>query len=226
MHQRKSKRILIYLFLLIIVSSISNNSINNLNLSKIQNIKISGLDQSDNQIPLTKIKYLTLENIFSINKIEIENLLNSNALVDSYNVFKIYPATLNIEIEKTKFFAKTSHKGKNYLIGTNGKLLIMDSEYNDLPYIFGKLNIKEILKFKIILDESKFNYDQIKDLYFFPSNRWDIKLKNGILLKLPNNLSKETLNLLNDILKKNVKENYSIVDARIKNQVILNEKTQ
>ena len=90
MHQRKSKRILIYLFLLIIVSSISNNSINNLNLSKIQNIKISGLDQSDNQILLTKIKYLTLENIFSINKIEIENLLNSNALVDSYNVFKIY----------------------------------------------------------------------------------------------------------------------------------------
>ena len=133
---------------------------------------------------------------------------------------------IKIEIEKTKFFAKTSHKGKNYLIGTNGKLLIMDSEYNDLPYIFGKLNIKEILKFKIILDESKFNYDQIKDLYFFPSNRWDIKLKNGILLKLPNNLTKETLNLLNDILKKNVKENYSIVDARIKNQVILNEKTQ
>ena len=76
------------------------------------------------------------------------------------------------------------------------------------------------------MDESKFNYDQIKDLYFFPSNRWDIKLKNGILLKLPNNLSKETLNLLNDILKKNVKENYSIVDARIKNQVILNEKTE
>ena len=53
-----------------------------------------------------------------------------------------------------------------------------------------------------------------------------IKLKICILLKLPNNLSKETLNLLNDILKKNVKENYSIVDARIKNQVILNEKTQ
>ena len=65
MHQRKSKKILIYLFLLIIVSSISNNSINNLNLSKIQNIKISGLDQIDNQILLTKIKYLTLENIFS-----------------------------------------------------------------------------------------------------------------------------------------------------------------
>ena len=68
MHQRKSKKILIYLFLLIIVSSISNNSINNLNLSKIHNIKISGLDPKDNQILLDKIKNLNVENIFAIKK--------------------------------------------------------------------------------------------------------------------------------------------------------------
>ena len=82
MHQRKSKKILSYFFLLIIVSSISNNSINILNLSKIQNIEISGLDPKDNQILLNKIKNLNVENIFAINKNEIVKLLNSNSLVE------------------------------------------------------------------------------------------------------------------------------------------------
>ena len=45
MHQRKSKKILAYFFLLVIVSSIGNNSINNLKFDKIQNINVSGLNE-------------------------------------------------------------------------------------------------------------------------------------------------------------------------------------
>ena len=73
MHQRKSKKILIYFFLLIIVSTIGNNSINNLSFYKVQAINISGLDQKNNQILLNEIKNLKLENIFLINKNEIIN---------------------------------------------------------------------------------------------------------------------------------------------------------
>ena len=36
---------------------------------------------------------------------------------------------------------------------------------------------------------------KLKNLYFFPSKRWDIKLKNNILLKLPKNLTKENFRL-------------------------------
>ena len=68
MHQKKSKIIFTYFFLLIILSSISNKFINNLKLMKIENIEVSGLEQKDNQIILDKLKFLNLENIFSINK--------------------------------------------------------------------------------------------------------------------------------------------------------------
>ena len=92
-----------------------------------------------------------------------------------------------------------------------------------MPYIFGKPNINEFLKFKKIIDESKFSYKQIKNLYFFPSNRWDLKLKNDILLKLPNNFTYQTLDYLYEFLEYNNKENINVVDARIENQIILNE---
>ena len=103
MHQRKSKKVLIYFFLLILVSSIGNNSINNIKFKKIENIKIFGLDQKSNQILLNKFKNVSLENIFFINKKEIEKLFSSNSLIERYTIFKEYPSTINIKIEKTNF---------------------------------------------------------------------------------------------------------------------------
>ena len=223
MHQRKNKKVLVYFFLLIIVSSISNNSINNYRLNKIKNINVSGLYENDNQKLLNEIKNLSLGNIFFINKNEITRLINANSLVDKYEVFKKYPSTIDIKIEKTKFYAKINNKGKTFLIGSNGKLTLSKSDYSELPYIFGKPNIDEFLKFKKIIDQSKFSYKEIKDLYFFPSNRWDLKLKNKILLRLPNNFTFETLNNLYEFLENNKIENSKIIDARIENQIILNE---
>ena len=223
MHQRKSKKLLVYFFLLIILSSISNYSINFQKIYKIQNINVSGLSEKDNQKLLNEIKNLSLENIFFIDKSEIKKFINENSLIEKYEVLKKYPSSINIKIEKTNFYAKINYKGTTYLIGSNGKLTLSKSGYNELPYIFGKPDINEFLKIKKIIDESKFSYKQIKDLYFFSSNRWDIKLKNGILIKLPNNFTLQNLNYLFEFLKNYNGENFNIVDARIKNQIILNE---
>ena len=196
---------------------------NNFKLSKIQNINISGLEQKDNQILLNKINDLKIENIFFLDKKEIEKIINSNSLIERYEVFKKYPSTIDIKIEQTRFYAKINNKGKTFLIGSNGKLTLSKTDNSELPYIFGKPNINEFLKFKKIIDESKFSYNEIKNLYFFPSNRWDLKLKDDILLRLPNEPTYETLNYLHEFLENYKRESLNIVDARIENQIILNE---
>ena len=223
MHQRKSKKILLYFFLLIIISTISNSSINNLEFKKIKNINISGLEAKNNQIILNQLKSLNLENIFSINKNQIVKLINSNPLIEKYEIFKKYPSTININIEKTKFLEKINDDGKTFLVGSNGKLILLKKHFKDLPYIFGKPNIDEFLKFKKIIDKSKFSYTQIDSLYFFPSKRWDIKLKENILLKLPNNYTNESLDYLHEFLENYNVKNFTVVDYRINNQIILDE---
>ena len=109
------------------------------------------------------------------------------------------------------------------MIGSNGKLTFSEELYDELPYIFGQPGINEFLKLKKIIDDSKFSYSQIENLYFFPSNRWDIKLKENILLKLPNNYTKENLDHLYEFLESNNENNFRILDYRIKDQIILNE---
>ena len=223
MHQRKSKKILVYFFLLIIISSTNNISLNSFKFDKIQNIKVTGLSIDENKSLLNEIKNLNLNNIFFINQNSIKNVLNLNALVENYEVKKKYPSSIEIKIDKTKFLAKISRNGKMFIIGSNGKLSSYDQQKINLPFIFGNPDIKEFLIFKKILDQSKFSYSQVENLYFFPSKRWDLRLKNNTLVKLPRNFSVEHLNDLYQFLENYNIEKFTVVDGRINNQIILNE---
>ena len=64
MPQRKGKKILIYFFLLLLVGSINNNSINSLKFENIKNINVLGLGHNDNKVLLNDIIDLNLGNIF------------------------------------------------------------------------------------------------------------------------------------------------------------------
>ncbi|WP_435113430.1 cell division protein FtsQ/DivIB [Candidatus Pelagibacter bacterium nBUS_36] len=223
MHQRKGKKILIYFFLLFIVGSINNISLNNLKLKKINYININGLGENDNAILLQEIKNLNLDNIFSINKNEIVNQMNANSLVENYNIFKRYPSSIDININKTKFLARINNNGKIFLVGSNGKLIENNFSSNQLPFIFGNPNIYKFLEFKKTIDQSKISYDEIKNLYFFSSQRWDLELKNNIIIKLSKNYTKKSLNLALEFLYSDGFRDVTIIDARIKNQIILND---
>ena len=223
MHQQKGKIILIYFFIFLIVGSINNNSLNKIQLEKIKNIKISGLDEDENINLLEKILNLNLENIFLLNGNEISKIISSNSLVENYEMFKKYPHTLDIKIEKTNFLAKINSNGKIFLVGSNGKLSNIKFSDKELPFIFGKPEIDEFIKFTNIIDQSKFSLNEIKNLYFFPSKRWDVEFKNNIILKLSKNHVRLSLDQAFELLNDNNFRHIKIIDARIKNQIILND---
>ena len=60
-------------------------------------------------------------------------------------------------------------------------------------------------------------------MFFFPSKRWDIEIKNGIIIKLPKLNVKKSLNQSFEVLNDEKFKNIKIIDIRIKNQIILNE---
>ncbi len=223
MHQKKSKKLLIYFFLLIIISSTNNISLNNLEFQKVRNIEVSGLSEIENSLIIERIKNLNLNNIFFINKKEINNLMNSNPLIEKYQIFKSYPSAIKIMVKKTNFIAKINFNNETFVVGSNGKLIPNNFQETDLPYIFGKPQIQEFLIFKQIVDKSKFSFEEIESLFFFPSKRWDIKLKNNILLKLPHQSTIASLDYAYEFLKDNNIGKFTTVDIRIDNQIILNE---
>jgi len=223
MHQRKSKKILIYFFLLFLVGSINNININNLKFQSIKNINVTGLENEDNSIISKKIKNLKLDNIYLIDKKDLNTLIESNNLVEKYFIFKKYPSSLNINIDKTSFLARISKNGKIYDLGSNGKLIENKYSNNQLPFVFGNPEIIEFFNIKKIIDESQISFEEIESLYFFLSKRWDLELRNNIIIRLPNNNIKESLKLASEFLHNNEFKDIEIIDARIKNQIILND---
>tara|TARA_Y100000591_G_C21831011_1_gene699620 strand:- start:1016 stop:1687 length:672 start_codon:yes stop_codon:yes gene_type:complete len=222
MHLKKSRKVLIYFFLLILLGSINNLSLNKINFNEIKNIKITGLDTVDSKNLKNNIQNLKFENFFLLSSKKIVQIINSNNLVENYKIFKIYPSTLDIQIKKTVLLAKINQKGVLYIVGSNGKLLNSNLSNNELPYIFGKPDITEFLKFKKIIDNSKISYKEIKSFYYFQSKRWDIKLKNNIEIKLSNKNMIESLENVHRFLNDKSFENLKIIDARINNQIIIN----
>ena len=223
MHQQKGKKIIIYLSLFLIVGSINNTVLSKIRFDTIKSIQISGLNQNQNTNLLESIKELNLKNIFFLNGNEISKIISSNSLVENYEIFKKYPYALDIKIERTDFLAKINNNGKIFLIGTNGKLSDVKFLDKELPFIFGKPRIDEFIKFTNIIEQSKLSFNQVKNLYFFPSKRWDLELKNNVILKLSKDHTKLSLDQAFEILNDNNFNDIKIVDARIKNQIILND---
>ncbi len=72
-----------------------------------------------------------------------------------------------------------------------------------------------------MINQTDLGYKNIKDIFIFPSGRWDIKTKNNITIKLPKEDTKYALIKAQNIIKSNVLNDNNIIDLRIANQVIL-----
>ena len=223
MQQRKSKKIFIYFFLLLVVGSINNINVNKLKIKGVNDINIIGLDIKDKSILLKQIKNLNLNNIFSINKEVLINEIESNSLVEKYLIIKKYPSSLEINIEKTKFLAKINKNGQIFYLGSNGKFIKNDFSNDKLPFIFGNPDVIEFFNIKEIIDKSKITFKEIKNLYFYPSKRWDLELKNDTIIKLPSDHTNLALNLATEFLYDNKFNENKIIDVRINNQIILDD---
>ena len=196
----------------------------NVSFPKISEIEINGLNLYERKKIENIIYDSHSKNIFHLDKEYLKKKINSINIIEQFEIFKKYPSTLKIFIEKTKILAKTKRNGFDYLIGSNGKLIENKDFILELPFVFGDLDISEFLKLKRKIDSSIFEFSEISNLYLYKSNRWDIETRNGNLIKLPNSNIKEILNLyvrMSDEKKINEK---TIVDFRQKNQIILNEK--
>ena len=226
LQEGKKNKIFFFIFLLVFFSSINNKLFSEKkgSILKINEIKVNGLTDEE-KIKLTQeFKAIFLENIFLISQKNFTNILNKNNLIQSFSVKKKYPNSILINIKKANFLAITNINNKKYLVGSNGKLIDygrINNHEKKLPFIFGKVDYLDFIYFKRIVDKSEFNYKNITSFYHFPNNRWDIKTKNDILIKLPEKNFLNALNFASKIIYNDKFNNNKVIDLRISNHMII-----
>mgnify|MGYP000035258402 CR=1 FL=1 len=95
-------------------------------------------------------------------------------------------------------------------------------------YINSSSKFDEDKKLKFIIqfnmDRISYNFNQISNLYYYKSKRWDIETNKGNIIKLSKKNIENNLNLFVHLSKENKLNDGSIIDFRQKDQIILNEK--
>ena len=223
------KKIYFYLLILLFLSSTFNFNIiskfNNLNL--ISHISIVGLSEKEKNLLQRNLEIFKNKNIFFVRKEEVLEILKKNSFLGSYNIAKVFPSKILVNVKKTEFVGITILDGVKFYIGKNGKLTevsLVEREYN-LPQVFGKFNVTKFLNLQEILNSNGFNLNEIKKYYYYKSNRWDIESNDDLILMLPSENLEIALKNYHTLLKTNKIIENNLIDLRLKNKIILsNEK--
>ena len=110
MQKQKSKKILVYFLLFLLIGTFNNKNFVIKNFAEVNKILINGLDEKNNFQIKKNLSFLNLNNLFFVDEKKIRKIILSNNLVESFTVFKIYPSTLDIRINKTNFLVRTKKK--------------------------------------------------------------------------------------------------------------------
>ena len=215
---------IVCLFLILMLFSTYNGNKKNENFSLIFPIKKILIE--NNKIVSSKkirieLEYLMGKSLLFFDKNKLKKLSLGSSFISNIKIRKIFPDTIVLIIDEKKPVAIFTKGTNKFYISEKGELIKFThlDYFRNLPIVFGKVkNFTFIYK---DLEKVNFNLNEIEAYYYFDIGRWDIKLKNGRLLKLPN---KNYINSLKNYMKiaedKNL-DKYIIFDYRIKDQIIL-----
>ena len=222
----KKIRIFFYFFLIFFLSTINFFKIETNKTQSIflvNNIEILGTKKINKNELLQNLKLFYDQNILLIRKNDIQKIIEKYELIKEFNIKKVYPDKLKIEIYESEIVGFVIKNKKKYFLTDHKKLLLTD-DFNlitgTLPFIYGQNTEKYFSTFYNILNKKNFNLKLIKNYYFFESQRWDIELKNGLIIKFPIYELEKAIEISQELIKNKNFNTLSVIDLRIKGKVI------
>ena len=226
MHQSiDKKKYLLYLSIFFLLSTINSQSLINLKLFKIKDIEVledkSNINNSVKEIIENNLTIFKNQNIFLLDKKQIVKKISDNNWISNFSIQKKYPSKLIVNLKKTEPIAKILVDNEIYYVGSNFKLIKSKIQFNNLPNIFGKPKIDQFKNLITNINLSSLSYKDISDIYYLKSGRWNLKIRDNVIIKLPRDNILESLNLVKKILDNENISSKNTIDLTVKNKIII-----
>ena len=218
---RNKKNYLIFFLIFIIFSTYSPKKPFENNFFSIDEIILLQNDSNNLNILDSEFEFLKGQNITTISQTDLKTIIKKYPLIKEIKIKKIYPNKIEVKIEIKKILGILLDKKEKKLITSDNEILYFKKKYifQNLPYIYGgEENFYELYR---LLKEIKFPIHEIKTYYYFEINRWDLKLQNDKIIKLPNENTKKSLLNFMENYELNTFYKFKIFDYRIKDELIL-----
>jgi cell division protein FtsQ len=138
-------------------------------------------------------------------------------------VRKLYPDRLQITLTEREPFALWQVNGKISIIGAEGTVIgpLADRKFATLPFVVGRGAATRAKAFLTLLDRHPAIRDQVRASILVAERRWNLKLKNGVDVRLPEqnvDVALDTLAML-DRDKALLTRDITAVDLRLADRV-------
>ena len=157
----------------------------------------------------------------------ISNVLNKKNLIKKFIITKTSNNLITIKIEEKNIIGLLNIENNNYLIDEFNNIIETKITPNlfHLPVFIGKNSNKNASVILNLIKESDINLNYLS-LSFVDQRRWNINLKNGVKILLPETKVLDTLKLLNKVASKYniLNGNFTEIDMRIYGKYFLKPK--
>jgi cell division protein FtsQ len=117
----------------------------------------------------------------------VRDKLKANPWIGEATVLKLYPGQLQIDIVERSAFALWQHDGRLAVISDDGAVLdpYLSRRFISLPLVVGKGADTRARDFLALLDRYPQVKSQTKAAIFVGERRWNLRLKDGLDIRLP-----------------------------------------
>ena len=195
----------------------------------IQDIMVTGRHFACSQKIVQAVNLKMGNPIFSNPLSHIKEELEKTPWVLKATVHRQLPHTLLIKLEERHPIAVWQHNKVHYLVDAEGVVISSDNlkEFSNLPIIVGGDAPLHAPKILLLLNSFPDIQKRITALVRVGGRRWDLQLDRKIIVKLPELKIEEAMNRLFMLVQKEKisAHNFSAVDLRLPNQIIMRVKT-
>jgi cell division protein FtsQ len=149
--------------------------------------------------------------------------LKANPWIAEATVLKLYPGRLHIKITEREAFALWQKDGKVAVISADGTVVenFVSQRFTRLPMVVGTGADVKARDFLAVVDGLPAIRDQLHASILVADRRWNLRLKNGITVRLPEDGIDMALRTLVDLDrdKKLLSRDIDVVDLRLADRV-------
>jgi cell division protein FtsQ len=190
---------------------------------RITSIALAGGKQVTREEILTTAGVTGRTSLLFLDPSEARSRLKTNPWIAEATVLKLYPGRLHIAVTERQAFALWQKAGKVSVIADDGTIVepFVAKRFASLPLVVGQGAETRAKEFLALIDRYPLLRDQVRASVLVAERRWNLKLKSGLDVRLPEANVERALDTLVELDrdKKLLSRDITMIDMRLSDRV-------
>ncbi|MBX9841696.1 MAG: cell division protein FtsQ/DivIB [Xanthobacteraceae bacterium] len=190
---------------------------------RITSIAMAGQKQLSREEILTTAGITGRTSLLFLDAAEARAKLKANPWIAEATILKLYPSRLHVAVTEREAFALWQKDGKVSVISSDGTVVepFVSARFAKLPLVVGIGAETKARDFLALLERYPLLRGQMHAAVFVAERRWNVVLKNGIDVRLPETDAAKALDTLVQLDRDNklLSRDITVVDLRLADRV-------